>query len=1117
MKLVYRKDKFFLGIVKFFNESKGFGHIASNNCGMTSPNYFQDFYVDSSSFIDLKAKKEGIVVVFQVAKQDDGRKRAINVRLITNSENDIRLVLSYYGEYENIKYKNERIVNLYTQIDKPRKMVADLVLSRIINDNKRSPERTCEHFKFFVEHYEEYSSFTTFDNYYIFDRDFKRKEKTVWEELINSLTEDECIAILNIYPSICQYIASQNIVKKWLFSILKDNSNPKISKCIDNLIKYKYISDNLKNEIKVILDNNATKIAINIFFTQLNEYKNNSWWSEHKLDSLLLSFNAIGNEKDKYINSLKQANELIINYLVSKKEFENIIKLLSKLSFIKDGYIEEKINNIYPIIKRHLLNDILVSYYWRINSFLTSFNNLTILFSEEQINEIKEETISIMIKEESLEFLSACSAPSYNWMSIDDALHIVEKIVTKWDYEKMRKYLFNNNKLFNGNSRFADIIFSRSIEIALELKLSSSPNEERTFECDDSYCLQYVWEHDHYLFLRGLKQYIISDKSKSLWSDYINSRTPDEVILLYKHEVIIEISESVMLYIVNSLTLDYAYEDYSHWYNRPSLKDQTYIKIFKESSHNLFPLITERLLFLDLSINSNIPLAVFLLEILDLKKPTEKDYVTLQNWEKTLEENLKEFRKRINLNDKLAVLLWAVYFKTSGPLKSLSEVFIYLPPYLQIRCVKKLFQGIATNKITYTAETLYNLLNPKKKNICFPLDITFRYLKLREQNPTKSFTNNLMLELLNKRENNDYNEWIGIRDLVAKCNGRTILNDGYAHRVFPNYYNGTVELKEKEIVITIPIKMVDSVGILQKYNNKYYNQIKELIMISFNKNEYHVENKSDKSIYYFRKSKNDLEIINLARYYNLSNDIFQSISFTKNEIDEDIFCECRLTKKLDKRNLSFYWCGNKPCYRTPIRYRTSTEWEYYTILDFMRILNIPTDYINIDGEVIKYGYYIFFSSFLKSFAKFYEHLKCRECGKLLKPIEEISNFESRVVNTFQCMNDECSNEEIVYLNHCFNKTKCKTIIDSRETKTCPNGQYICPKCGACCSTENFQIRLDNLHLNGGKIKDGLVYFVNNKMGHWEKNQFFCYKCGKEMKNNDGIFRCPDCKTEYNHQ
>ena len=933
---------------------------------------------------------------------------------------------------------------------------------------------------------------------------------------INSFTEDECIAILNIYPSICQYIANKEIVKKWLFSILKDNTNPEVLECVDNLFKYKYIPDSLNNEIKKLCDNSTLKINENTFLTQLYEYKSNLWWSEYKLDSLLQSFNAIGSSKEKYINELKKANDIVISDFVANKKFDIVVKLLSKLAFIDDGYVENITNGVYPLIKRYFFDEILVSKFFNIHVFFTSYNNLTIHFNEEQKNEIKEEAISIMIKEESLEFLSACSSPSYNWMSIDDALHIVEKIVTKWDYEKMRKYLLNNNKLFNGNSRFEDIIFFRSIEIAMELKLSSSPNEKRTIECDDGFCLPYVWEHDHYLFLRGIKQYIISDKSKRLWSDYINSKTPDEVILLYKHEVISEISESVIRYIVNSLTLDSAYEDCVHWYNKPSFKDQTYIKIFKESSHNLFSLITERLLSLDLTINSNIPLAVFLLEILDLKRPTEKDYLTLTNWEKTFELNLMELRKKIDSNDILAVILWAVYFKTSGPLKALSEVFIYLPPYLQIKCVKKLFQGIATNKIKYTAETLYNLLNPKKKNICFPLDITFRYLKLREQDPTKSFTNNLMLELLNKRENDDHNEWIGIRELVAKCNGRTILNEGYAHRVFPNYYNGTIEFKEKEIVITIPIKMVDSIGILQKYNNKYYSQIKELIMISFDKNEYYVENRPDKSIYHFRKSKNDLEIINLARYYNLNNDIFQSLSFTKNDIDEDIFCECRLTKKLDNRKLSFYWCGNKPCYRTPIRYRTSAEWEYYTILDFMRILNIPTDYINKDSEVIKYGYYIFFSAFLKSFAKFYEHLKCRECGKLLKPIEEISNFESRVVNTFKCMNEECSNEEIVYLNHCFN-TKCKAIIDSRKTKVCENKQFICPQCGACCSTENFRIRWDNLRLNGGEIKPGLVSFVENKMGHWEKNQFFCYKCGKEMKNNDGIFRCPDCKTEYNHQ
>ena len=115
MKLLYN-EKCFLGIVKFFDSKKDFGFISSNNNGMKSSNYNQIFYVDSSSFMDEKAKKESVIVVFQVAKQDDGRKRAINVRLITDSEDDIKLVLSYYGEYEKVEYNNGKIINLYSQI-----------------------------------------------------------------------------------------------------------------------------------------------------------------------------------------------------------------------------------------------------------------------------------------------------------------------------------------------------------------------------------------------------------------------------------------------------------------------------------------------------------------------------------------------------------------------------------------------------------------------------------------------------------------------------------------------------------------------------------------------------------------------------------------------------------------------------------------------------------------------------------------------------------------------------------------------------------------------------------------------------------------------------------------
>ncbi len=45
MKLLHGADKYFIGAVKFFDETKGFGFIASNNCNMDSSEYYQDFYI----------------------------------------------------------------------------------------------------------------------------------------------------------------------------------------------------------------------------------------------------------------------------------------------------------------------------------------------------------------------------------------------------------------------------------------------------------------------------------------------------------------------------------------------------------------------------------------------------------------------------------------------------------------------------------------------------------------------------------------------------------------------------------------------------------------------------------------------------------------------------------------------------------------------------------------------------------------------------------------------------------------------------------------------------------------------------------------------------------------
>ena len=52
---------------------------------------------------------------------------------------------------------------------------------------------------------------------------------------------------------------------------------------------------------------------------------------------------------------------------------------------------------------------------------------------------------------------------------------------------------------------------------------------------------------------------------------------------------------------------------------------------------------------------------------------------------------------------------------------------------------------------------------------------------------------------------------------------------------------------------------------------------------------------------------------------------------------------------------------------------------------------------------------------------------------------------------------------------------------------------------------------------GVYISDRLRLFVENDLGHWEKHEYYCYKCGKLMSSSKDHFHCDDCGTEYKHQ
>lgn len=1178
MNILYGKDKYFIGAVKFFDVNKNFGFIASNNCNMPTSRYEQDFYVDSSSFIEEKAKGEGCIVVFQVEKQENGKKKAVNVRRITKSNEDLNLALSYYGDYEYITYKDNKKVNLYSHISKPIELVAEKVQAIIENEEERSPEKTVKHFKFFIEHYKEekYSK-----DCYIFDRHYSTDEKHVWETLFSVLTYDERLALLKIYPSVVRYFNDDKLIHQWLDEKLVNNcslsdlkqieknfsyispeliefAKTRITTIVDLPIKELFvelsqrcdISENelssklslghiMYNEKLIVLDKLHSYLHLttkqyhkekkeclasvkeNRFKKELNEFLSlaHSQFRRENFFNYLKSLP--GGELNEHIQEVKDKISSILDEYIEKRSFQEAIYLLKNIQILGDDYLSSYKQKLYPLITEvltELLRNNLDNPHRLDSDFFSSYSSFTSIYDKEEKNALKKTFIPILRKTNSVHVLSDVSTGNHNWLPIEEALELTKQLISLWNYETIKTFVNSKVKLFANDERFSEIIIEKANELVGDIPLNNffdgTPLEENK---NNLYSRNP--ERENCSFLNNLKVFIPDNVHNVQWNSYVNSRNADELLIMFEYGVIDSLPESIVKRIINSISLESVCTSESRWYKKPLLQNLTYRKVLETTHVDLFPLIENRLIGLDLS-GENIPLAILLTELMSLNKPKEDDQYALSEWEKQFRSRLISLKNNTSSNPRISVILWSVYFQTATSMAILAEVFPELPPYIQIRCVKKIFQLIAMGKICFTAESLYNLLTKSRKQICFPLEIVFAYLKRREQDSSAVLDNGMMLQLLNERE--DHAEWVGIRQFITECSGRWItkeLMNDRSNWKRNHYFNGLVEkCINGNLRIYVPHKMIDEHKKHKEYNNKYFQNIVNLIRLTYKEDDYRAVNETHGVSYYF-SSLHEPELFAIARPFNLKfNGLDNFLDFEKKDDEDDYFCECRLSNKVDNNyQVSFYWCGNKPCFRPPVRYMLDNEWEHYTLLDFMRILNIPADYISKTGKKTLFGHYIILSAYLKSFAKFYQHLKCRGCGKLMRPLD-ISNFTTRAVTEFACVNDGCVEKgNTVYLNHCFNKRKCNATIDSRDSKQCPNGQYICPECGACCSTENFRLRISNLHMTGGYISDRLKLFVQNELGHWEKNNFFCYKCGAMTEEIEGVHTCVNCGVQYNHQ
>jgi len=306
---------------------------------------------------------------------------------------------------------------------------------------------------------------------------------------------------------------------------------------------------------------------------------------------------------------------------------------------------------------------------------------------------------------------------------------------------------------------------------------------------------------------------------------------------------------------------------------------------------------------------------------------------------------------------------------------------------------------------------------------------------------------------------------------------------------------------------TIDNKTSKEIELLTKQKIDYSVSIVLNLIFELNNNNLRINSKSD-NIRYQRKLfdiildqiEDPKEILSIKGFFDKcqGRTIFKDNKLFKNDYSEfpKEFCDGRLSVDIEGNEVldndhKFWWCNNSKCFAHACELHNSSDWESYSIYDFLSILNIK--YVKEDLEI--------YISLINKVNKFLEHLRCRTCENLLRPIGR-SNYAFYGVTTFNCINNDCKElDQQIYLSHCSNGF-CESIIDSRDSVKCkPDGKdqntcgwYVCNSCNACCTTANLNFRISIYN------KTKQTYKCHTE-GHRDLGIISCNKCGDEMLEN----------------
>ena len=293
-------------------------------------------------------------------------------------------------------------------------------------------------------------------------------------------------------------------------------------------------------------------------------------------------------------------------------------------------------------------------------------------------------------------------------------------------------------------------------------------------------------------------------------------------------------------------------------------------------------------------------------------------------------------------------------------------------------------------------------------------------------------------------------------------------------------------------------KNLNNEDFLKNFRNKEATEVTERVVSSLNT----ILKDSIYNGVFFETGYNKSLLRKLRRLYyykkivNADTKDFE-LSFLKSKTLKGLplFCAPKLAEIHNQAtDLPFFWCRGNECFCNILdkqNLQNNNSWTQYTLFHFAEIIGYPKLH-QIECGYEPDGIISLFIVVANKAMKKFSRLRCRVCGHLMYPIKR-DNFDRN--NYYSCINPTCSEyEKTVYLNYCY---RCKKgLIDSRDTKQCPNGWYICPTCLSCCDDKQYERLAQRYVISHLPIPISIQSKLGE--GHNDKGFYFCPICGSRL-------------------